>query len=79
MSLTFATSARKHGISEQDVLHAIDNAIRYGEQEYEGEARMLIIGPDRAGRLLEIVLVPADGPQRIIHADLLRAGRYRFL
>lgn len=75
MTFKVAASARKHGIAERDMLHAIDNAIRYAEQEYDGEMRMLVIGPDRVGRLLEIVLVPADEPQRIIHADLLRSSR----
>lgn len=72
-------SARKHGIPEEDIFHALDHPIRYAEQEYQGEVRMLVIGADRSGVLLEIVLVPADAPQRIIHADVLRPGRYRFL
>jgi hypothetical protein len=79
MTFEVAASARKHGIAERDMLHAIDNAIRYAEQEYDGELRMLVIGPDRVGRLLEIVLVPADEPQRIIHADILRPSRSRLL
>jgi hypothetical protein len=79
MTFEVAASARKHGIAERDKLHAIDNAVRYAEQEYNGELRMLVIGPDRVGRLLEIVLVPAGEPQRIIHADILRPGRRRLL
>lgn len=79
MTFEVAASARKHGIVEHDMLHAIDNAIRYAEQEYDGELRILVIGPDRVGRLLEIVLVPVDEPQRIIHADLLRLKRRRLL
>lgn len=31
-----------------------------------------MIGPDRHGRMLELVAVPIDGPTRIIHADRLR-------
>lgn len=77
--LQVAASARKHGIESADIFHALDNAIRYGEQEYDGESRVFVIGPDRSGRLLEIVLVPADQPQRIIHADVLRPSRYKFL
>lgn len=43
--------ARKHGIDVADMLHVFDNHIRYVEQEYGGEVRVLLIGPDRTGRL----------------------------
>lgn len=72
-------SARKHNIDDADILHALDNPIRYREQEYGGELRVFVIGADRSGRLLELVLVPADQPQRIIHADVLRPSRYDYL
>lgn len=72
-------SARKHGVGVDDIFHALDHAIRYREQEYGGELRMLVIGADASGRLLELVLVPADKPARIIHADILRPSRYDFL
>ena len=65
-------SARKHGIANGDILHAVRNALRYIEHEYDGEARVLLIGPSRTGDLLEVVFV-ADEPARIIHADRLRA------
>ena len=54
-------------------MHAWANAIRYVEYEYQGEERLLVIGADRHGRMLELVAVPADEPTRIIHADRLRA------
>lgn len=44
-----------------------------------GEERLLVIGADRSGRLLELVLVPSSGPTRIIHADRLRAKFYDYL
>lgn len=72
-------SARKHGIEDADILHAIDNVIRYREQTYDGEERVFLIGPDRAGRFLELILVPANEPLRVIHADLLQEKNYRFL
>lgn len=34
--------------------------MRYVEYEYAGEERLLVIGPDRHGRMLELVAVPAD-------------------
>jgi hypothetical protein len=75
----FAESARKHGIDEADILHALRNIIRYWEMEYDGELRIFIIGADRAGTLLELVAVPASEPQRIIHADRLRSKFYDYL
>ena len=66
-----ATSARKHGVLDADIQHAWDQAIRLVEYEYQGEDRLLVIGPDRHGRLLELVAVPARTPTTIIHADQL--------
>lgn len=77
--IRLATSARKHGVAEADIIHAIDHPIRYREQEYHGELRVLIIGAARAGHLLELVLVPAQQPTLVIHADRLRPGRYAYL
>lgn len=72
-------SARKHGISDDEIQHAWDNAIRLVEYEYDGEERLLVIGPDQHGRLLELVAVPAGEPTRIIHADRLRPKFYDYL
>jgi len=79
MTLQIAGTACKHGIDRADIIHALDNVLRYREQEYDGELRVFVIGPDRAGRLLELVLVPADAPARVIHADVLRPSHYRYL
>ena len=78
-AMEILNSARKHDVSDADILHALDNVIRYREQEYDGEVRIFVIGPDRAGRFLELVLVPASSPARVIHADLLQPNHYHFL
>jgi uncharacterized DUF497 family protein len=72
-------SARKHGVGDEDIEHAWENAIRYVEYDYDGDERLLVIGADRHGRMLELVAVPADEPTRIIHADRLRPKFYEFL
>ncbi len=72
-------SARKHGVEDADIQHAWLHAIRLVEYDYEGEERLLVIGADRRGRLLEMVAVPAGSPTRIIHADLLRPKFYDYL
>lgn len=55
-------SARKHGVADQDTIHAIDHAIAF-EDAGEEPDRWLAVGPDRAGNLLEvIVLITARDP-----------------
>lgn len=76
MTLGILDSAHKHGVTDAEILHAISHMIRYFEQDYRGERRIFVIGPDSTGRLLELVLVPADLPQRVIHADALRPKFY---
>lgn len=79
LTVQILDSARKHGITDDDIDHAWRGAMRYVEYEYDGEERLLVIGPDRHGRLLELVAVPSDVPTRIIHADTLRPKFYDYL
>ncbi len=72
-------SAFQHGIAEADILHAYANAVRLVEIEQHGEERLTVIGPDRSGNWLELVAMPADDADRIIHADRLRPKFYGFL
>ncbi len=72
-------AARKHGVDDADIQHAWANAMRLVEYDYKGEDRLLIIGPDRHGRLLELVAVPVQAPTRITHADRLRPKFYDYL
>lgn len=53
--------------------------MRLVEYDYEGEERLLIIGPDSHGAMLELVAVPAESPARIIHADRLRPALFDYL
>ena len=81
--MEIAASAYRHGVTDAEIEHAWANAIRLVEYEYEAEAeaeeRLLVIGPDATGRLLERVAVPAQAPARIIHADVLRPRFHAFL
>jgi hypothetical protein len=72
-------SALKHRIEEADIQHAWDHAVRLVEYEYGGDDRLLVIGPDRHGLMLELVAVPAGYPTRIIHADRLRPKFFDYL
>jgi len=66
-----ADSARKHGIPDEDMHHAVRNPLRL----IDGDGRTLVIGPDRAARLLEVVVLDDDPDENpvIIHAMPLRA------
>jgi hypothetical protein len=65
-----ASSARKHGISDQDMLHAYANPIRIYEV---GEGLVMFIGSDRSARMLEVGVVDGDLAPVIVHAMKARA------
>ena len=65
-----ADSARKHGVPDEDITQAVRNPIRL----VAGDGRTLIIGADRAERLLEVVVLDDDPNEEpvFIHAMGLR-------
>ncbi len=65
-------SARKHGISDDDMLHAYRNPIRV----FVLDDLVMLIGGDEAGRLLEVGVAEAEGLEFIVHA---MPARERFL
>jgi hypothetical protein len=72
-------SARRHSIADADMLHAIDCSLAV-EDVGEDPDRWLVIGPDTAGNLLElVVLVTSEGDEIIIHAMPLRPVYRRLL
>ena len=72
-------SARKHGVADQDILHAIDHALAI-EDAGEDPDRWLLIGPDTAGNLLEVVVViTVEAKQIAIHAMPMRDKYARLL
>jgi hypothetical protein len=76
--MRIADSARKHGVSEEDMRHAARVILRTISRE---DGRTLLIGTDISGRLLEIVVKDADDADEplIIHAMPLRRGYYKYL
>ena len=73
--MEIADAARKHGVTDLDIEHAVRNAIRVISQ---GE-RDLYMGADRTGRLLEVVVLDDDGQPVAIHAMALRPQFYEQL
>ena len=73
-------SARRHGVRDADIVHAL-GCVAVGCEIGDGDSprRLLGLGPDRAGNMLElVVLVFDDGRQTVIHAMVMRA-KYRAL
>lgn len=64
-------SARKHGLSDDDIRHAIDNAIAAITRPEQPDFTMLI-GPDVTARLLEVGVLETDDQDYVIHAMTAR-------
>ena len=62
-------SARKHEVSDDDMLHAYRNPIRF----FDLEDLVMLIGPDRSARLIEIGVDRSEGIEFIVHAMAARA------
>ena len=70
-------AARRHGIADQDIEHAVSHAMVIEAQEDE---TMLYLGPARSAELLEIVTVTRDGHAELaIHAMTMRPKYERLL
>jgi hypothetical protein len=72
-------SARKHGVPDADIHHAVRMPMRAIRQ---GGDRMFVIGPRRDGSLLEVIVLDAlgdDEPAVAIHAMPLRPKFEKFL
>lgn len=71
-------SALRHEINIADIRHGIEHALVV-EEVGEDPSRFLILGPDLAGNLLEIVVLDrAKGPA-VIHAMAMRTAYGRLL
>jgi hypothetical protein len=64
MDPVIVARARKHGISDDDMLHAYRNPIRV----FELDDLVMLIGGDESGRILEIGVAAAEGIEFIVHA-----------
>ena len=63
-------SARKHGIADDDILHAFNHPLRYEDLD---DALVMIIGPTRTAHLIEVGFIDTDHGPVIVHA--MRARR----
>ena len=70
-----AHSAHKHGIEDDD----IKAAVRAEFRSFVSRHGVFIIGADRGGRLLEIIIADPDDDPVVIHAMPLREKFYDLL
>ncbi|HMS14228.1 MAG TPA: hypothetical protein PKD80_14095 [Microthrixaceae bacterium] len=76
----FHSSASKHDVAEEEVVHALAHAlVEFDLGDDDSPTRRLVLGPDRAGNLLEIVVLSFDDDREmVIHAMRMRS-KYQVL
>lgn len=84
MHIAWARSARKHKISQLrsgQVARTAETIIRLPAPEDSplGEDRLLFLGPDPNGVMLEVIAIEIDDGLLIIHAMRMRVQYRRFL
>lgn len=66
-------SARRHDTAEEDISHVYGHSMAWVQLD-DDPLRYLLAGPDRAGNLLELVVLDIDGTELVIHAMPMRAS-----
>jgi hypothetical protein len=74
-------SAQKHGLNDDAIEHVVAHAFVVVDIEPDADPpRVLAVGPDHAGNLLEIVWLELRGERRlVVHAMKLRSTFYGLL
>lgn len=71
------SSARRHGVADDDIRHAVNNAMAIDDQD---DDTRLYLGPSTSGALLEVAtIVRDDDTEVVIHAMPMRAKYQRLL
>lgn len=75
--MEIADSARMHGVRDADIEHVLRNPLPV----VAGDGRDLVVGADRPGRLLEVVILDDDPNEEpvVIHAMQLRPKFHDYL
>lgn len=58
-------SARKHGVADDDILHAFNHPLRYEDLD---EGFVMVIGPTRSVHLIEVGFIDTEHGPVIVHA-----------
>jgi hypothetical protein len=65
--LVFRMSSFKHGVAPDAIAHAVDNWM-FWQDNFNETANVLILGPDQAGNILEILAEPFGVSLTVFHA-----------
>jgi hypothetical protein len=68
-------SARRHGISDEAIRHALRNFVAHVSDE-EDDSVELFLGPDQAANLIEVGVLDTGEGLAIIHAMRGRLNRF---
>ena len=74
----FHSSASKHGVAEEDAVHALERTlVEFDLGDDDSPTRRLVLGPDRAGNLLEIVVLRFDDDREMVIHSMRMRSKYR--
>lgn len=71
-------SAFRHNVGAEDIQHALRNAVVIEEVDQD-PVRYLVLGPDRGGQVLELVVMDRPQGPAVMHAMPMRAKYRRLL
>ena len=80
MDLEIRTSALKHGITSESIAHAVTYAM-YADDDFRDAdpPKVLILGPDTVGNVLEVLGELDEDVLAIFHAMVARPALLRLL
>lgn len=81
MALEIRSSALKHGVNAESIIHAVTHPL-YIDEDFRGTdpAQVLLLGPDIAGNLLEVVgRLDLDEALVVFHAMTARPSLIRLV
>jgi hypothetical protein len=71
-------SALRHGVDSEDIQHALEHALAVDEIG-DDPLRYLVLGPDLAANLLELVVLDRPNGPAVIHTMAMRSKYRRLL
>lgn len=74
MELDIRSSALKHGITPESIAHAVSFPLLVDDEFETDSPKVLVLGPDRAGNMLEVIGTYAENVFRVFHAMPARTG-----
>jgi hypothetical protein len=74
-------SAFKHGVTAEDIEHAIEHWLLWVDDAFDGAdpPKILILGPDTAANILELLAIRIDDTLIVFHSMPARAVFLRLL